>query len=78
MKQTASIVMSDDPSLLFRIRPFQKQRGGTDCGVFAIAAATSICNGHDPSTLHYDQHAMRVICTIVSSRDILTLFHPGR
>ena len=58
-KQTASILMSDDKSILFRIRPFQKQRGGTDCGLFAIAAATSICNGRDPSSLHYDQHAMR-------------------
>ena len=44
-----------DPS----IRPFQKQRGGTDCGLFAIAAATSICYGRDPSTLHFDHHAMR-------------------
>ena len=58
-KQTAPISMSDDKSILFSIRPFQKQRGGTDCGLFAIAATTSICYGLDPSTLHFDQHAMR-------------------
>ena len=58
-KQTASILMSDDKSTLFRIRPFQKQRRGTNCGLFAVAATTSICNGRDPSTLHFGQHAMR-------------------
>lgn len=37
---------------------FQKQKGGTDCGLFAIAAATSILHKHD-NTLNFCQNTMR-------------------
>lgn len=38
------------------VRP---QLGSVDCGLFAIAMATDICNGTDPATVHYKQDAMR-------------------
>ena len=37
----------------------QEQKGASDCGLFALAYITSICNGQDPATLLYDQAAMR-------------------
>ncbi len=37
----------------------QFQRGGSDCGLFAIANATAICNGTDPAYLHFKQDEMR-------------------
>ena len=38
----------------------QKQRpGSNDCGVYAIANATTIAFGDDPSLVKYDQSAMR-------------------
>ena len=37
----------------------QKQQGFKDCGLFAIANATSICYGDDPTALVYEQHGMR-------------------
>ena len=37
----------------------QKQKGSSDCGLFALAFITSICNGQDPTDLAYDQSAMR-------------------
>jgi len=37
----------------------QKQKGINDCGLFAIAFATTLCHGHDPATTRYDQKAMR-------------------
>ena len=37
----------------------QKQQGFKDCGLFAIANATSICYGDDPMALVYEQHGMR-------------------
>ena len=37
----------------------QKQRGGSDCGLFAIAISIAICNGLDPSRIRYDQTSMR-------------------
>ena len=36
-----------------------KQLGGQDCGLFAIAIATSLATGGDPAELVYDQAAMR-------------------
>ena len=37
----------------------QKQEGGADCGVFAIAVATAIAFGFDPTTLRFSQREMR-------------------
>ena len=41
------------------IQPFQKQKGGTDCGLFAIAVVTSIAFGIDPSQTCFKQEEMR-------------------
>ena len=35
------------------------QEGSHDCGLFAVAYITSICNGQDPAVLLYKQNAMR-------------------
>ena len=37
----------------------QQQQGGADCGLFAIANATSICFGLDPVHVTYQQCNMR-------------------
>lgn len=37
----------------------QKQSGGQDCGLFAIANATTIAYGANPSLVKLDQHVMR-------------------
>ncbi|CAF1381994.1 unnamed protein product [Rotaria sp. Silwood1] len=37
----------------------QQQVGGHDCGLFALAFATSLCYGHIPSSLSYDQKSLR-------------------
>ena len=36
-----------------------KQTNYSDCGLYAIAFATSICNGENPTKLQYDQYLMR-------------------
>ena len=38
---------------------FQKQCGGADCGLYAIAAATSVLHKQDPSGVIYNQDKMR-------------------
>lgn len=43
---------------VFKMIDFQKQKGGTDCGLFAIAAATSILHKQD-HTLNFCQNTMR-------------------
>ena len=37
----------------------QQQSGGSDCGLFAIAIAASLCAGEDPTKLRYQQDRMR-------------------
>ena len=37
----------------------QMQAGGSDCGLFAIAFATSLCYGQSAGNFHFDQSAMR-------------------
>ena len=37
----------------------QKQQGFRDCGLFAIANATSLCFGDDPTFLEFEKNEMR-------------------
>lgn len=37
----------------------QFQKGGSDCGLFAIATATAICHGQNPLQFEYNQAFMR-------------------
>ena len=37
----------------------QIQEVGNDCGLFAIATATTLCHGEDPVDLEYQQSSMR-------------------
>ena len=43
---------------IFVVRP-QIQNGYNDCGLFALAFATSLANGEDLSNIKYDQSLMR-------------------
>ena len=36
-----------------------KQENGHDCGLYAIAYATSLCNGDDATSVHYNSQKMR-------------------
>jgi hypothetical protein len=47
------------PQSRFAIMNMQRQVGGDDCGLFAIAIAVDLAYGNDPSIIRYDQHAMR-------------------
>ncbi len=37
----------------------QMQHGGSDCGLFALAFAESLCTGKDPAKTTYVQHRLR-------------------
>ena len=47
------------PQSRFAVMNMQRQIGGDDCGLFAIAIAADLAHGNDPSMIRYDQHAMR-------------------
>ena len=44
-----------------KVMKFQKQKGSSDCGVFAIAAITAVkfAFGQEPSMSKFDQEKMR-------------------
>jgi hypothetical protein len=48
-----------DQQSSFTVVPFQQQSGNNDCGLYAIACATSLAQGLDPSQCSYDQNKMR-------------------
>ena len=47
------------PSNVCILKGVQKQHGGKECGLYAIANATSIALGKDPLKLHYNEALMR-------------------
>ena len=52
----------------------QQQVGIDDCGLFALANATALCNGQDPAAITYDQGAMRQHLLNALERGELTPF----
>ena len=47
------------PQFNLKVLPVQQQNGYRDCGLFAIAFATEICRGQDPSKAVFVQTQMR-------------------
>ena len=48
-----------DTDVTYNVPPVQKQQGIVDCGVFAVAFATCLASGHDPSSYQFNQKEMR-------------------
>ena len=59
LKVVADLMQCEESKIAIDYVDVQKQQGGNDCGLFAIAFATSICSRQSPATLSYDQSLMR-------------------
>ena len=57
--QIASLVNTSQPKISIEFVEVQKQYGSSDYGVYAIAYATALSLGQDPSTLVFYQSEMR-------------------
>ena len=55
----ADMLQSSNDSIVVQYIKMQEQFGASDCGLFAIATATAICNGQDVCMLEFDQSVMR-------------------
>ena len=55
----ARLVKCAEPSFQIQVMNISRQRGAVDCGLYAIAVLTSLAFDQDPTTLVYDQQAMR-------------------
>ena len=58
-KVVSDLMMYKGNAITVNYIDVQWQSGGADCGLFAIAFATALCFGHDPSKLLYHQQSMR-------------------
>ena len=56
-KALSEVVSTD--CFVVESRSVQKQKGASDCGLFALANLISICNRLDPSDLIFDVNKMR-------------------
>jgi hypothetical protein len=55
----SSLLKTTEKEMTYIIKTCQRQSNGYDCGEFAIAFATSLANGEDPSTRLYDPKKLR-------------------
>ena len=56
----------------------QRQSGGSDCGLFAIANATALCGGLDPHLQNFEQSKMREHLKMCLFRNRLECFPESR
>ena len=55
----SSLLRTPEKQMRYKVKACQRQGNGFDCGVFAIAFATSLVHGEDPSELSYTPSKMR-------------------
>ena len=55
----AVLLNTSSSNMVIEWPSMQRQRGESDCGLFAVAVATSLLNGEDPGSKSYDQSVMR-------------------
>ena len=57
--QICALMHSNQATITVHHANVDKQMNGHDCGVYAIAFATSLCYGQDMMSIHYDRIKMR-------------------
>ena len=57
--QVAAILHINEKCFELQYIDIQRQCGGSDCALFAIANCTALCMGEDPQLLRYNQWQMR-------------------
>ena len=73
-KQIASILATNEKKITVCFPTVQTQCGGSDCGLFALAFATSLCSSENPSTVSYIQHSLRSHLLSCLQNRAITLF----
>ena len=58
-EQITSLVCTPLKQVILKFMRVQRQKGCNDCGVFALAFATTLCSGECPTSMTYNQKSMR-------------------
>ena len=68
-----------EPSLHINIMSVDRQTNGNDCGLYALANATSLVHGLDPCNMAYDQAQMRRhLLECIENNDLIVFPHVYR
>ena len=57
-EQIAAMLFSEYKELTLEYQAVQSGRGSSNCGLFALAFATSLCAGENPVEINYIQHLL--------------------
>ena len=60
LKVICSLLHCSKTEVTVNIMQLQQQSNGSDCGVYAIACAASLCNGDEPSDQCWDEKKLRL------------------
>ena len=58
-EQISTIMFAQQKAITLVFQPVQSQHGSSDCGLFALAFATSLCYQENPVEINYTQHKLR-------------------
>lgn len=70
----ANLFQCDSSEIRITVSRCQKQKGTVDCGLFAIANATAIAFGKNPSKLRFKQEALRSHLVNCYNKNLMLLF----
>lgn len=73
-EQIAAIVFTDHPAINLEFMNVPLQSGASDCGLYAIAYATTLALGKKPELYKYDQSQMRSHLLTCLEKKELTVF----
>ena len=73
-KLIADLMQSQQKHIEVCYADVQWQSGASDCSLYAIAFATSICTGVDATTITFDQHKMRCHLIDCLQSNAMTMF----
>ena len=58
-EQIAALLIHQQKDITIEFPTMQVQSGSADCGLFALAFATTLCAGNNPAHVNYTQHLLR-------------------
>ena len=68
--QIAALMFSSEKEIMLKYVSVQQQLGSYDCGLFALAFATSLVHGCDPAKTTYIQVRMRIVSLFPSASSV--------
>lgn len=74
LRKICNLLCTKESTLTVHMMDIQKQEGGSDCGCFAIACATTLCYGENPCQIRWQQEEMRTHLGKCFTINKLTLF----